>query len=198
MFEGYYSPPFYTDLYNFEDGAQNDIFLDSYRSIPTPSPNSTIVPTPSVQPTGVSSSSDPSQTPSSVSPSASANSSIPITGKPQQWYVVSLCLACVHSPRFAVFSSCKITSSSIDVLYSRGSPFSLEARILCTPSAFGTHSELCFPCTCVLYSAPYFVAVTALNLSRSFCPASDRGSRPLHASVVWQCLLLARVTPPRL
>ena len=113
-------------------------------------------------------------------------------------YVVSLCLACVHSPRFAVFSSCKITSSSIDVLYSRGSPFSLGARIPGTPSAFGTHSELCFPCTCVLYSVPYSVAVTALNLSRSFCPASDRGSRPLHASVVWQCLLLARVTPPRL
>ena len=41
MFEGYYSPPFYTDLYNFKDGAQNDIFIDSYDEIPPPSPNST-------------------------------------------------------------------------------------------------------------------------------------------------------------
>ncbi|KZT20429.1 hypothetical protein NEOLEDRAFT_1140693 [Neolentinus lepideus HHB14362 ss-1] len=29
MFEGYYSPPFYNDLYNFKDGAQDDIFEDS-------------------------------------------------------------------------------------------------------------------------------------------------------------------------
>ncbi|TFY52325.1 hypothetical protein EVJ58_g10083 [Rhodofomes roseus] len=29
MFEGYYSPPFYTNLYNFLDGAQQDIFQDS-------------------------------------------------------------------------------------------------------------------------------------------------------------------------
>ena len=29
MFEGYYSPPYYNDLYNFVDGAQNDIFEGS-------------------------------------------------------------------------------------------------------------------------------------------------------------------------
>ena len=29
MFEGYYSPPLYQDLYNFLDGAQNDIFEGS-------------------------------------------------------------------------------------------------------------------------------------------------------------------------
>ncbi|TBU33608.1 hypothetical protein BD311DRAFT_748979 [Dichomitus squalens] len=47
MFEGTYSPPFYTDLYNFKDGAQNDIFEDSYpQGLPPPSPNSTFVPTP--------------------------------------------------------------------------------------------------------------------------------------------------------
>ncbi|KAI0671907.1 hypothetical protein C8Q78DRAFT_1031345 [Trametes maxima] len=47
MFEGTYSPPFYTDLYNFKDGAQDDIFVDSYpNGLPTPSPNSTFVPTP--------------------------------------------------------------------------------------------------------------------------------------------------------
>ncbi len=47
MFEGTYAPPFYLDLYNFKDGAQNDIFADSYPGgIPPPSPNSTVVPTP--------------------------------------------------------------------------------------------------------------------------------------------------------
>jgi len=39
MFEGTYSPPVYNDLYNFVDGAQDDIFIDSYLSIPNPSPN---------------------------------------------------------------------------------------------------------------------------------------------------------------
>ena len=46
MFEGTYSPPFYLDLYNYKDGAQDDIFLDSYASIPPPSPTQTEVPTP--------------------------------------------------------------------------------------------------------------------------------------------------------
>ena len=46
MFEGTYSPPFYLDLYNFKDGAQDDIFLDSYSSIPPPSPTQREVPTP--------------------------------------------------------------------------------------------------------------------------------------------------------
>lgn len=44
MFEGTYSPPFYNDLYNFKDGAQNDIFQDSYISIPVPGPNQTALP----------------------------------------------------------------------------------------------------------------------------------------------------------
>lgn len=44
MFEGTYAPPFYNDLYNFKDGAQNDIFEDSYSSIPVPGPNQTALP----------------------------------------------------------------------------------------------------------------------------------------------------------
>jgi len=44
MFEGAFAPPFYNDLYNFKDGAQSDIFLDSYVSIPVPGPNQTAVP----------------------------------------------------------------------------------------------------------------------------------------------------------
>ena len=42
MFEGSFSPPVYNDLYNFLDGAQNDIFIDSYVSIPTPAPNASL------------------------------------------------------------------------------------------------------------------------------------------------------------
>ena len=38
MFEGAFSPPTYGDRYNFLDGAQDDIFEDSYASLPDPSP----------------------------------------------------------------------------------------------------------------------------------------------------------------
>jgi hypothetical protein len=38
MFEGTYAPPFYTDLYEFRDGSQDDIFEDSYVYLPDPSP----------------------------------------------------------------------------------------------------------------------------------------------------------------
>lgn len=31
MFEGAHSPPVYNDLYNFKDGAQNDIFATNSR-----------------------------------------------------------------------------------------------------------------------------------------------------------------------
>jgi hypothetical protein len=39
MFEGYYSPPLLNDLYNFRDGAQNDIFEGDYNTT-TPTPSS--------------------------------------------------------------------------------------------------------------------------------------------------------------
>jgi len=42
MFEGNFSPPVYNDQYNFLDGAQNDIFVDSYLSIPDPAPNASM------------------------------------------------------------------------------------------------------------------------------------------------------------
>ena len=42
MFEGTYAPPVYNDLYNFRDGAQDDIFVDSYVSIPDPAPNAAL------------------------------------------------------------------------------------------------------------------------------------------------------------
>ena len=85
MFEGTYAPPFYTDLYNFRDGAQNDIFLDSYADIPPPSPDSTAVPTPIAHPTGIASAASepsPSATASANAPSISASSSSPIPSAP--------------------------------------------------------------------------------------------------------------------
>jgi len=39
VFEGAFSPPVYNDLYNFRDGSQDDIFEDSYLSLPNPAPN---------------------------------------------------------------------------------------------------------------------------------------------------------------
>lgn len=39
VFEGAFSPPVYNDLYNFLDGPQDDIFEDSYLSLPDPAPN---------------------------------------------------------------------------------------------------------------------------------------------------------------
>ncbi|EKM80475.1 hypothetical protein AGABI1DRAFT_128149 [Agaricus bisporus var. burnettii JB137-S8] len=36
MFEGEHAPPVYNDLYNFADGAQDDIFEDSYKTLPQP------------------------------------------------------------------------------------------------------------------------------------------------------------------
>jgi hypothetical protein len=82
MFEGTYSPPFYTDLYNFRDGAQNDIFVDSYSSIPPPSATQTLTPTPL------------SVSPSTTSTSVSVpipSSSTPVIGSPTPnagtWFV---------------------------------------------------------------------------------------------------------------
>jgi hypothetical protein len=45
MFEDTYGPPFYTDLYAFQDGAQDDIFTDSYVTpLPVPGPSQTELP----------------------------------------------------------------------------------------------------------------------------------------------------------
>ncbi|RDB17711.1 hypothetical protein Hypma_001176 [Hypsizygus marmoreus] len=42
MFEGAFSPPVYNDLYNFLDGAQEDIFENSYSFMPDPAPNAAL------------------------------------------------------------------------------------------------------------------------------------------------------------
>ena len=75
MNEGTFSPPVYTDLYNFRDGAQDDIFQNSYDSIPAPSPNQTDIPKLNTSPGGTgmpvlppSSSTSPSVISSSTPP----------------------------------------------------------------------------------------------------------------------------------
>ncbi|KAM5544533.1 hypothetical protein V8D89_001431 [Ganoderma adspersum] len=75
MFEGTYAPPYYTDLYNFKDGAQNDIFVDSYvLPMPEPSANQTALPELVTPNTPTVTSSTPAATSSApaVMPSASA------------------------------------------------------------------------------------------------------------------------------
>ena len=75
MFEGTYAPPYYTDLYNFKDGAQNDIFVDSYvLPMPEPNANQTALPELVTPNTPTVTSSTPAATSSApvVMPSASA------------------------------------------------------------------------------------------------------------------------------
>ncbi|KAI0833684.1 hypothetical protein BC628DRAFT_1307799 [Trametes gibbosa] len=78
MFEDYIAPPFYNDLYNFRDGAQDDIFQDSYpKGLPVPSPEQTIIPTPvnaAIAPAATSGRSSQSSSPSAA-PSSSASPS---------------------------------------------------------------------------------------------------------------------------
>ncbi|CDO76981.1 hypothetical protein BN946_scf184298.g8 [Trametes cinnabarina] len=81
MFEGTYAPPFYLDLYNFKDGAQDDIFIDSYADIPPPSPNSTVVPV-LQQPQGTKTIASSSSAPSAASSSLPAPSSQPTNQVP--------------------------------------------------------------------------------------------------------------------
>ena len=70
MVEDASAPPFYTDLYNFRDSSQDDIFEDSYpNGIPHPSPEQTVVPTPVFPSTSTSASASVSQ------PAATATSS---------------------------------------------------------------------------------------------------------------------------
>ncbi|THH29416.1 hypothetical protein EUX98_g4758 [Antrodiella citrinella] len=83
MNEDTYAPPFYTDLYNFKDGAQDDIFMDSYTSIPPPSPQQTVVPTPVVQSlsTATATPASTSQPPVSTSSNNSPNLDGPPSGQ---------------------------------------------------------------------------------------------------------------------
>lgn len=88
MFEGPFAPPFYTDLYNFRDGAQNDIFVDSYiGSIPTPSPNQTQLPTLNLLGSGGGTvSSVPSSSASVLASNANSDSSSKPVVAIKQWY----------------------------------------------------------------------------------------------------------------
>ncbi|OSC99905.1 hypothetical protein PYCCODRAFT_1372210 [Trametes coccinea BRFM310] len=86
-FDDYIAPPFYNDLYNFKDGAQNDIFVDSYPDgIPDPSPEQTIVPTPVNAAAVAAATPAPSSSgssPSSSSPGSSSTASTTSTSGPR-------------------------------------------------------------------------------------------------------------------
>ncbi|EIW83669.1 hypothetical protein CONPUDRAFT_135444 [Coniophora puteana RWD-64-598 SS2] len=73
LFEGAHSPPFYNDLYNFKDGAQNDIFQGFYESIPVPSAFQTKLPILAV-PSSSSGSGSGSGSGSSSAPEPASNS----------------------------------------------------------------------------------------------------------------------------
>ncbi|OBZ72041.1 hypothetical protein A0H81_07553 [Grifola frondosa] len=92
MFEGTYAPPFYLDLYNFKDGAQDDIFVDSYGDIPTPSPNSTVVPTPLVHPTSSGSA-------TSGAPTSGSTATFPLGGAPKSPAVCNLRCTSAYTQR---------------------------------------------------------------------------------------------------
>ena len=78
MFEDAFAPPIYTDLYNFKDGAQDDIFEDSYpKDLPPPSPNSTFVPMPFLGGDGVPAGESSSSPPPSSSPQVSSLFALP-------------------------------------------------------------------------------------------------------------------------
>jgi len=78
MFEGAFSPPVYNDLYNFPDGAQDDIFDDSYTFIPDPAPNAAL---PVLA--------DRSKNETFTSTSASISPSGKLDSKPSPWSVRS-------------------------------------------------------------------------------------------------------------
>ena len=87
MFEAASAPPFYTDLYNFKDGAQNDIFIDSYARLPTPSPDNTDIPTP-LSHDGNSSGGESNKTPPGESPNPN-NGQPSVQPHSNFWYIPS-------------------------------------------------------------------------------------------------------------
>ena len=110
MFEGTFSPPEYTDLYNFLDGAQNDIFADSYpNGLPVPGPSQTSIPTPILNPTSTSGSSITSTAASSRSSSAASSSS---SATPSSTVATSASSSVIPSSSSASPSSSSASSSS--------------------------------------------------------------------------------------
>ena len=109
MNEGTFSPPAYNDLYNFRDGPQDDIFENSYDSIPVPSPNQTAIPKLRVSP---------------------PNSGVPVL--PSSSYVIS---STVTPPTISPSTSpCSLASSPTQSpAYPTPSPFSSSPPIPSIP-----------------------------------------------------------------
>ncbi|CAL1716080.1 unnamed protein product [Somion occarium] len=155
MFEGTYSPPFYLDLYNFKDGAQDDIFEDSYPGgLPPPSPNSTVVPTPFLGgsalpgPTGTTTPS-PSSVASSSTPTPSTSAAQNVSGS------ISLSSSAVSASVSPVTSSDKPATVSTATVISFVTVTS-TATAASSPLAVSSNSRA----SATLYSTQ-FVTVTA-------------------------------------
>ncbi|KAI0663764.1 hypothetical protein C8Q70DRAFT_952431 [Cubamyces menziesii] len=149
MFEGTYSPPFYLDLYNFKDGAQDDIFVDSYpNGLPAPSPNSTFVPTPFlgngvVQATaGVGGNS--SETASSSSVSTAFSSATTNTGIGSATSGASSGTASISSTSATLSASIlsQTTSFSASLSSSLSPELPVSTTSVSLPSASATESDL--------------------------------------------------------
>ncbi|KAI0792794.1 hypothetical protein C8Q75DRAFT_804519 [Abortiporus biennis] len=160
MFEGTYSPPFYLDLYNFKDGAQDDIFEDSYpNGLPSPSPNATAVPTPflgggsptstvvsSISAASVASSSSSiisvasssslssSVTGTSASPSLSASSSTPSVTVTQTILSI-VTVTNTPSPSIVSADSSTTTTDTIPTSIIQTSPVSSDSSLFATSIA---------------------------------------------------------------
>lgn len=91
MFEGSFSPPVYNELYNFIDGPQDDIFEDSYISLPDPAPNAPLPVLRDVTGQGQGPSATPAGAASGTATptqSLTGNQTRTISSSTQHWYVI--------------------------------------------------------------------------------------------------------------
>ncbi|KAL1949687.1 hypothetical protein VTO73DRAFT_8568 [Trametes versicolor] len=215
MFEGTYSPPFYTDLYNFKDGAQDDIFVDSYpNGLPTPSPNSTVVPTPflgngiapaptsgsdsassdyssasSIASTFVSASSSSA---SAVSSTATTSSSISIASSTAATFSAStLSQSASHSS--AAFSSS--LSPELPLSTQSASLSSIFASVSATSPTSGTVSESVSVTTSTATVVSTLVITLTANASATTASSSTLGSFSLSSSSIFSPSTAASATP---
>ena len=105
MFEGAFSPPVYNELYNFIEGPQDDIFEDSYISLPDPAPSAPLPVLRDITDQGQGQSSTPTGAVNATAPptqSSAGNQTRTIvsnaTSTPfasiQYWYVIICCSVC--------------------------------------------------------------------------------------------------------
>ncbi|KAI0051570.1 hypothetical protein FA95DRAFT_240861 [Auriscalpium vulgare] len=184
MLEGTFAPPFYTDLYNFLDGPQDDIFVDSYASIPSPNANQTQLPAlknlkalklpnASLLPASVVSS---AEAPQATSESSATTSSSLATAIPSSAPSSSSSSVGSSSPLPASSSSVPASSSSL--------PASSSPSALTSSAATPLPTETVFRFVTVVVASPSASSaapaaspsILALNPSDSDVPANTTQS----------------------